>query len=141
MRATQTTLSGSSTGGAKSALSSEYVVPVVAAAARAGPSGRLFIIDASSGADEEPELEGFKKVFINPEIVELSGDEWIMNEGCLSLPEIREDVTRPDRVKIKYMDENFDPEKDSKVKLLYLEQINKPRKDHMAARVHNLFRR
>jgi peptide deformylase len=78
------------------------------AAPQVGKSIRLFIIDASSGADEEPELEGFKKVFINPEIVELSGDEWIMNEGCLSLPEIREDVTRPDRVKIKYLDENFE---------------------------------
>ena len=77
------------------------------AAPQVGMSIRLFIIDASSGADEEPELEGFKKVFINPEIIETTGDNWIMNEGCLSLPEIREDVTRPDKVRIKYYDENF----------------------------------
>jgi peptide deformylase len=67
----------------------------------------LFVIDASSGADEEPDLEGFKKVFINPEIIETTGEEWVMNEGCLSLPEIREDVSRPDEVTIHYFDENF----------------------------------
>jgi len=67
----------------------------------------LFVIDASSGAEEEPELEGFKKVFINPEIIETTGEEWIMNEGCLSLPEIREDVSRPDEVTIRYFDEDF----------------------------------
>lgn len=77
------------------------------AAPQVGLSIRLFLVDASSGADEEPELEGFKKVFINPEIIEISGEEWIMNEGCLSLPEIREDVSRPDVVRIKYFDENF----------------------------------
>jgi peptide deformylase len=77
------------------------------AAPQVGLSIRLFVIDASSGADEEPELEGFKKVFINPEIIETTGDSWVMNEGCLSLPEIREDVTRPDKVRIKYFDENF----------------------------------
>ncbi|WP_297096905.1 peptide deformylase [uncultured Draconibacterium sp.] len=78
------------------------------AAPQVGLSIRMFVIDASSGADEEPELEGFKKVFINPEIIETKGDEWTMNEGCLSLPEIREDVDRPDEVTIKYLDENFE---------------------------------
>jgi peptide deformylase len=78
------------------------------AAPQVGKSIRLFIVDATSGADEEPELKDFKKVFINPEIIEISGEEWVMNEGCLSLPEIREDVTRPDKVRIKYFDENFE---------------------------------
>jgi peptide deformylase len=77
------------------------------AAPQAGLSIRLFVIDATAASDEEPELTDFKKVFINPEIVERAGEEWIMNEGCLSLPEIREDVKRPDRVRIKYLDENF----------------------------------
>ncbi|QGY42870.1 peptide deformylase [Maribellus comscasis] len=77
------------------------------AAPQIGKSIRIFIVDASSGADEEPELADFKKVFINPEIIETYGEEWIMNEGCLSLPEIREDVSRPDNVRIKYFDENF----------------------------------
>ncbi|WP_321348932.1 peptide deformylase [uncultured Draconibacterium sp.] len=78
------------------------------AAPQVGMPIRMFVIDASSGADEEPELEGFKKVFINPEIIETNGEEWTMNEGCLSLPEIREDVDRPDEVTIKYQDENFE---------------------------------
>ncbi|PIF01966.1 MAG: peptide deformylase [Draconibacterium sp.] len=77
------------------------------AAPQVGMSIRLFVVDASSGADEEPELKDFKKVFINPEIIEITGDTWTMNEGCLSLPEIREDVTRPDIVRIRYFDENF----------------------------------
>lgn len=77
------------------------------AAPQVGLSIRLFLVDATTGADEEPELKDFKKVFINPEIIETSGEEWVMNEGCLSLPEIREDVTRPDIVRIKYFDENF----------------------------------
>jgi peptide deformylase len=84
-----------------------YADGVGLAAPQAGMSIRMFVIDASSGADDEPELKDFKKVFINPEIIELSGEEWIFNEGCLSLPEIREDVTRPDVVRIKYFDENF----------------------------------
>jgi peptide deformylase len=79
------------------------------AAPQVGLSIRLFVIDASSGADEEPELKDFKKVFINPEIIEKTGEEWMLNEGCLSLPEIREDVNRPDRVRIKYLDEYFQP--------------------------------
>ncbi len=77
------------------------------AAPQVGMSIRIFIVDASPYAEEEPELKDFKKVFINPEVIEISGDEWIMNEGCLSLPEIREDITRPDAVHIKYFDENF----------------------------------
>lgn len=79
------------------------------AAPQVGKSIRLFLIDATSGTDEEPELKDFKKVFINPEIIETSGEEWIMNEGCLSLPEIREDVKRPDVVRLRYLDENFEP--------------------------------
>jgi peptide deformylase len=78
------------------------------AAPQVGKSLRIFVVDASSAADEdEPELEGFKNAFINPEILERTGDSWVMNEGCLSLPEIREDISRPEQVKIKYLDENL----------------------------------
>jgi peptide deformylase len=84
-----------------------YADGVGLAAPQAGLSIRMFVIDASSGADEEPELKDFRKVFINPEVIDLTGEKWVMNEGCLSLPEIREDVTRPDTVRIKYFDENF----------------------------------
>ncbi len=78
------------------------------AAPQIGKSICVFVIDASTAAEEEPELADFKKVFINPQILELNGEEWTMNEGCLSLPEIREDISRPEKVKIKYLDENFE---------------------------------
>lgn len=75
------------------------------AAPQVGQAIRIFVID--SEIEDEDELPGIKKAFINPEIIEKSGDEWVMNEGCLSLPEIREDVLRPETVKIKYFDEEF----------------------------------
>ena len=75
------------------------------AAPQVGQAVRIFVIDMD--IDDEDELPGIKKAFINPEIVEKSGEEWVMNEGCLSLPEIREDVLRPETVKIKYVDEEF----------------------------------
>ncbi|HZL08400.1 MAG TPA: peptide deformylase [Prolixibacteraceae bacterium] len=75
------------------------------AAPQVGQAIRIFVLDTTTV--EEEELPGIKKAFINPEILEKSGDEWLMNEGCLSLPEIREDVFRPETVRIKYMDEDF----------------------------------
>lgn len=54
--------------------------------------------------DDEP---GIKQVFINAKVVEFAGKEWAYNEGCLSIPKIREDVTRPALVTLEYMDENF----------------------------------
>ncbi len=77
------------------------------AAPQVGRSIRIFVIDASAGADEEPELKDFKKTFINPQILETSGEPWALEEGCLSLPEIREDITRPEVVRIRYFDEQF----------------------------------
>ena len=80
---------------------------------------RLFIVDASPFAeveeDEEPEfsaeemkqMKGFKKTFINARIVEETGEEWKFNEGCLSIPKIREDVLRKPKLTIEYVDENF----------------------------------
>jgi len=84
-----------------------YADGVGLAAPQAGLPIRLFVIDGTAGADEEPELKDFKKVFINPEIMELTGENWVMNEGCLSLPEIREDVLRPETIRIRYQDEEF----------------------------------
>jgi len=69
---------------------------------------RLFIIDASPMAEDAPELEGFKRVFINPQIVEEEGKVWSFNEGCLSIPGIREDVNRHEKLRIKYYDENWE---------------------------------
>ena len=76
------------------------------AAPQVGLGVRLFIVDAEP-MDEEL-LKGFKKVFINPEILEQDGDPWPYSEGCLSLPGLHEDVIRPARVRIRYQDENFE---------------------------------
>ncbi|MFI5218491.1 MAG: peptide deformylase [Bacteroidia bacterium] len=68
---------------------------------------RLFITDGAPFKDEEEGLENFKKVFINPMMVNEEGEEWKFNEGCLSIPGIREDVERKGNIRLKYFDENF----------------------------------
>lgn len=77
------------------------------AAPQVNLSIRLFIVDGKSFADEDPQLNNFRRVFINPQIVEESGEKWTFNEGCLSIPGIREDVLRKPNVTLKYFDENF----------------------------------
>ena len=81
------------------------------AAPQIGKSIRLFVIDASAvaeGDDGDPSCEDFKRVFINPIIFEESGTEWSCEEGCLSIPKIREDVKRKPNLKIEYYDENWE---------------------------------
>jgi peptide deformylase len=78
------------------------------AAPQIGLSLRLIVIDASAMEDEEhPELQGFRKVLINPEIIEEEGEEWMFSEGCLSLPTIREDVLRKSVIRVQYYDQDF----------------------------------
>jgi peptide deformylase len=77
------------------------------AAPQVGQSIRLFVVDASPFAEDHPELDGFRKVFINPIILEESGKPWSFNEGCLSIPGIREDVMRKPEILIEYYDENW----------------------------------
>src|SRR5664279_3356859 len=77
------------------------------AAPQVGKLLRLFVIDASALSDEHPELEGFRKAFINPQITEYSAELSNYNEGCLSLPTIREEIQRPSVIKISYVDEDF----------------------------------
>ena len=84
------------------------------AAPQIGLAIRMFVIDTTPFSDDEdlsPEeqkaLNGFKKVFINAIIEEETGEEWSFNEGCLSIPDIREDVSRKETIKISYLDENF----------------------------------
>ncbi|HHJ10988.1 MAG TPA: peptide deformylase [Bacteroidetes bacterium] len=72
------------------------------AAPQVGQSVRFFVVDATPYAEDEPSLENFKKVFINPEITERFGDIVSFNEGCLSIPNIREDVNRKKAIKIRY---------------------------------------
>lgn len=77
------------------------------AAPQVNKSIRVFVIDASPLADDHPHLAEFRKAFINPRIVEETGEEWTYNEGCLSLPDLREDVTRKSIVRLQYYDEDF----------------------------------
>jgi peptide deformylase len=77
------------------------------AAPQIGKSLRVIVIDTTSMAEDDPSMKDFKKVFINPRIVKEEGEPWIFNEGCLSLPKIREDVLRKPRIHIRYYDENW----------------------------------
>lgn len=84
------------------------------AAPQIGESIRLFVVDCSPFAEDEDgkptadaHLKEFKKVFINPYIVEEEGEEWAFEEGCLSIPGIREDVERQPKIVMQYMDEEF----------------------------------
>lgn len=84
------------------------------AAPQVALSIRLFIVDTNPFSDDEDlsaaeqeQLKGFKKTFINPLIVKEEGEEWGFNEGCLSIPEVREDVYRQEKITIEYFDEDF----------------------------------
>jgi peptide deformylase len=85
------------------------------AAPQIGKSIRLFVVDGSPFAEEEDEeedpravgIEDFKQVFINPIIEEEFGEEWCFKEGCLSIPKVREEVYRKEKVRITYYDENW----------------------------------
>ena len=90
------------------------------AAPQIGLPIRLFLVDTTPFAEDDeltPEeqkaLDGFKKVFINAYIEEESGDKWAFNEGCLSIPDIREDVSRKDTITIRYQDEKFNSYKET----------------------------
>lgn len=84
------------------------------AAPQVGLALRLFIVDTTPFSDDEDlskeeqeQLNGFKRTFINPVMLKEEGEEWGFNEGCLSIPEVREDVYRHERITIEYMDEDF----------------------------------
>ncbi len=84
------------------------------AAPQIGLPIRLFVVDASPFAEDEGHtvgqkelLAGFRRVFINAVRLEEEGDNWSFNEGCLSIPDIREDVTRQERITLRYFNENF----------------------------------
>lgn len=82
------------------------------AAPQIGLSIRLFVVDAAPFVDDDEEdtegLRDFKRVFINPIIIEETGKEWKFEEGCLSIPGIREDVSRNPDVIVEYYNENFE---------------------------------
>lgn len=84
------------------------------AAPQIGLPIRLFVVDTTPFSDDEDlseaeqkMLNGFKRVFINAHIDQELGEEWAFNEGCLSIPDVREDVKRKETITITYVDENF----------------------------------
>ena len=80
------------------------------AAPQIGKSVRMFVVDGSPL--EEEGMENFRKVFINPEMIDETGEEWAFEEGCLSIPNIREDVSRKEKIRIKYLDEDWNEHED-----------------------------
>lgn len=79
------------------------------AAPQVGVSVRVFVIDASPFADEDPSMANFRRTFINAHIEERMGDKEYFNEGCLSIPGIHEDVLREPKIRMRYVDEQFQP--------------------------------
>ncbi len=84
------------------------------AAPQIGLPIRLFLVDTTPfsedeelSEDEQKALKGFKRVFINAKIIKEEGDEWAFNEGCLSIPDVREDVFRQPKITVEYLDEHF----------------------------------
>lgn len=78
------------------------------AAPQVNKSIRLLVIDATPFGEDDERAKGFKKVMINSKIVHEEGAEWVFNEGCLSVPEVREDVSRKSIITIQYYDENWE---------------------------------
>lgn len=77
------------------------------AAPQVGRNIRIFVIDGTAMEDDDQSMLDFKKAFVNPKIISREGDPWVFNEGCLSLPNIREDISRPEKITLEYFDEDF----------------------------------
>jgi peptide deformylase len=82
------------------------------AAPQIGKGIRLFVVDGTTLEEEEEDMTGFKKVFINPEILDELGTPWAFEEGCLSIPNIRENVSRQETVRIRYFDQEWKPKEE-----------------------------
>lgn len=77
------------------------------AAPQVGKSWRIFVIDGEPLGEDHPEMKDFKKVFINPQVLERTGEKVPMNEGCLSLPGLHEEVDRESELRIRYYDTDW----------------------------------
>ena len=78
------------------------------AAPQINKSIRMFIIDTAPFVyDKENDIQPMKQVFINPKMIKEEGQKWLFNEGCLSIPEIREDISRKSEIEIEFLNENF----------------------------------
>ncbi len=123
------------------------------AAPQIGKSLRIFVIDGAPLADDDPDFANFKKVFVNPKIIEKNGEFALMNEGCLSIPNIREEVKRESFIRIQYYDKNWkfhdETYKDYKARIilheydhldgiLFVEKINPLRKTLIKGKLNDI---
>jgi len=123
------------------------------AAPQVNRSIRLFIVDGTPYADKIPETADFKKIFINPYILSTTGSDVVLDEGCLSIPNIREDVTRKDEITIEYYDEKWElkeetytgfparviqHEYDHLEGILFVERISSLRKTLLRRKLHDI---
>jgi peptide deformylase len=122
-----------------------------------GKSMRLFVVDASPMSEngKDPELKDFRKAFINPIILERSGDMESAEEGCLSIPGVREEVPRPAKVRVEYYDEDWNlkeeeyegirariiqHEYDHLEGILFIDKINPIRRKLITSNLNNISR-
>ncbi|HPG73060.1 MAG TPA: peptide deformylase [Bacteroidales bacterium] len=123
------------------------------AAPQIGKSLRIFVVDAEVLAEDNPELAGFKRVFINPQIVERSADLISWEEGCLSIPSIHENVKRNTRLVMEYYDRDFNfvsetldgfkaivvqHEYDHLDGVLFTDKIHPIRKKFLRSKIHDI---
>ncbi|MFH2095511.1 MAG: peptide deformylase [Bacteroidota bacterium] len=123
------------------------------AAPQVGYAIRLFIIDAAPMEEDDETLKDFKKVFINPQIMEEWGEEWAFEEGCLSVPGYRDEVRRKSNLRIRYLDRDFvehteeydglkariiQHEYDHTQGILFVDRLNPLRKKLIRGRLNNI---
>lgn len=104
------------------------------AAPQVGLSERLVVIDASAVAESFPECEGRKMVLVNPEIEVLDGERTIRPEGCLSVPGLSENVGRTEHIRMRWLDENFEPHEE--VMQGFLSRIVQHECDHLEGKLY-----
>ena len=104
------------------------------AAPQIGRNDRIVVIDASPVAENFPECDGWKKALINPEIEILDGDMVSRSEGCLSLPGLSEDVKRVEHIRLRWLDEDFQPHEEEISG--FLARIVQHECDHLEGKVY-----
>lgn len=104
------------------------------AAPQIGRNDRIVVIDASPVAENFPECDGWKKALINPEIEILDGDMVSRSEGCLSMPGLSEDVKRVEHIRLRWLDEDFQPHEEEISG--FLARIVQHECDHLEGKVY-----
>lgn len=103
------------------------------AAPQIGLPIRVVVITLDVLSEEYPEYKGYRKAFINPHILEVSGEEVSMEEGCLSLPGVHESVKRGNKIRVKYLDENM--QEHNEIVEGYLARVMQHEFDHLEGKM------